>query len=510
MGRQIGEALKDRMQSLLPSFQLMMKQSFSRFFFLKRPFVKLFFNRKVSSIEKFIPAEYVEEMKGMAEGAGVDYRTILTLNVLYEFIHSCSAFVIKKEDGTLLHGRNLDYYMKGLPLGESGVAVLYRPERGHVYLSITFTGMAGVLSGMNDAGLSVTLNEVSTGKKTFRHIPMTFLLKKILQSCDNLACAERLVAGSRLWPGINLVVASKKDRSAAVFEVAGGIFGVRKLEGDYLIATNHFLTEKMKNLDLTVLPSNSLKRYLRLKQLLSEKACPGGIRCLKDLKDIQTGLLCLWGHTPDRPITLQSMVFLNNRLRVRLAMGAGYAPDREWIEVDLKSSLEAGKPVIKTVIPPSISQLQKEFLSWFSKFVEAKGRRERLSLSRSFFRKTSYPYFAYQAAAAAFYSKQYSSALRFLQEAEKKGLSADFVLFLHARALLALKKPKEAERLLKKIRALPASTHYWAQLMWYMARYYKRIGKRKKAETYMRQLRPLLYSLRAYRSPFWKRFLLSP
>ncbi len=510
MGRQIGEALKDRMQSLLPRFQLMMQESFSKFFFLKRPFVKLFFRRKVSSIEKFIPAEYVEEMKGMAEGSGVDYRTILTLNVLYEFIHSCSAFVIKREDGALFHGRNLDYYMKGLPLGESGVVVIYRPEEGHSYLSITFTGMAGVLSGMNDAGLSVTLNEVSTGKKTFNHIPMIFLLKKILQTCDDLGCAEKLVAESRLWPGINLVVSSKKDRSAAVFEVAGGTFAMRKLTGNYLIATNHFLTEKMKKFDLSVLPSNSLKRYIRLKQLLSARACPQGIRCLKDTKDIQTGLLCLWGHTPDRHITLQSMVFLNHSLKVRLAMGPGYAPDREWIEVDLKSSLKEGKPAVKALMQPSLSNLQKEFLSWFSKFVEAKGHKERLSLSRKFFQQTSYPYFAYQAAVAAFYSKQYRSALRYLQEAERKGLTADFVLFLHARTLLALKRPKEAERLLEKIKSLPASTHYWAQLMWYMARFYKRIGRGEKAETFMRQLRPLLYSLRAYRSPFWKRFLLNP
>ena len=55
------------------------------------------------------------------------------------------------------HCRNFDFYV-GDAFCRDKIIAFYRPSQGFKFMMITFGGMTGVLSGMNDQGLTVTIN----------------------------------------------------------------------------------------------------------------------------------------------------------------------------------------------------------------------------------------------------------------------------------------------------------------------------------------------------------------
>src|SRR4051812_9955615 len=59
----------------------------------------------------FLPGRFSEELRGVADGAGMDLRDVTAANFIPELFH-CSGFAIggsATKDGTLYHGRVLDY-----------------------------------------------------------------------------------------------------------------------------------------------------------------------------------------------------------------------------------------------------------------------------------------------------------------------------------------------------------------------------------------------------------------
>ena len=58
-----------------------------------------------------VPERFFEEMRGIADGAGMDVQDIIVANFIPELFH-CSGFAVSgsaTKDGTLYHGRILDY-----------------------------------------------------------------------------------------------------------------------------------------------------------------------------------------------------------------------------------------------------------------------------------------------------------------------------------------------------------------------------------------------------------------
>ena len=61
--------------------------------------------------KKYVPERFFEEMRGIADGAGMDVQDIIVANFIPELFH-CSGFALSgsaTKDGTLYHGRILDY-----------------------------------------------------------------------------------------------------------------------------------------------------------------------------------------------------------------------------------------------------------------------------------------------------------------------------------------------------------------------------------------------------------------
>jgi N-acylethanolamine-hydrolysing acid amidase len=89
-------------------------------------------------------------MKGIAASAGVALGDVVALNLAYELSALCTSIVASTEDGTLLHGRNLDFG-DGSQFTETlqnlTIHVEFQLDGQVVFESATYAGYVGILTG---------------------------------------------------------------------------------------------------------------------------------------------------------------------------------------------------------------------------------------------------------------------------------------------------------------------------------------------------------------------------
>jgi dienelactone hydrolase len=87
-------------------------------------------------------------------------------------------------DGTLYHGRILDY-MTAIGLQHAAGLFFVRPADGHDFVHVGYAGFVGAVTGMNRAGIS--LGEMGgRGRYLWDGVPMASLMRVALEECDSL------------------------------------------------------------------------------------------------------------------------------------------------------------------------------------------------------------------------------------------------------------------------------------------------------------------------------------
>ncbi len=136
--------------------------------------------------KKYVPARFFEEMKGIAAGAGMEERDIVIANFIPELFH-CSGFAISggaTKDGTLYHGRILDYSCDW-HLQDHAVLVVAEPEGKIPFVNVIYTGFIGSVTGMNADHVSIG----EMGGKGLGHwdgVPMAMLVRMVLEDAKTL------------------------------------------------------------------------------------------------------------------------------------------------------------------------------------------------------------------------------------------------------------------------------------------------------------------------------------
>lgn len=134
----------------------------------------------------FIPEKYQEEMKGMAKTSGISLEEIRLTNVFPALFH-CSGFALFDSatfDGTLYHGRILDYITE-LGLQYYPVIQILKPEGSYAFANISFAGFIGSVTGMNEK--QVTFGEMGGGGEgNWDGMPMAFLMREGMERANTL------------------------------------------------------------------------------------------------------------------------------------------------------------------------------------------------------------------------------------------------------------------------------------------------------------------------------------
>ncbi len=239
LGYQHGRLLKHRLKVPLAGHPLPLVSRW-----LNQPYER--WRTQAPHYEQFIPPHLIEEMRGIAAGAGIDYRDILTEHTFLEPLRApaCSAYAAfgkATADGTMVVGYNLEHH--GLGVAEKFTMVFdVRPDRGHRFISISWPGFAGSMAAMNDRGLVAVLHNAGSKHISSDGLPYAFLVREIVQSSATVEEAQEYLKHARRTIGNMVLIAQADPPRAVVAEFDAESIAFRFPEDDILIATNYFRT----------------------------------------------------------------------------------------------------------------------------------------------------------------------------------------------------------------------------------------------------------------------------
>jgi isopenicillin-N N-acyltransferase like protein len=247
-----------------------------------------FFNR---NLDQSIPNENLLEMYGISHYMSNDYSFIgpaylrvLNYHAAHDIGHAlvnyhmvgCTSFAVKNSasaDSSLLIARNFDFYV-GDNFAKNKIIAFIVPDSGYKFMNISWGGgMTGVLSGMNEKGLTVTINAASSDIPYSAATPISIVTRNILQYAKNIKEAIAIATRFKTFVSESILIGSAEDNNAILIEKSPTRQFVYSSPNDYLICTNHFqsdsfMTDK-RNLE-NMLNSPSLYRYFRVKELIKK------------------------------------------------------------------------------------------------------------------------------------------------------------------------------------------------------------------------------------------------
>ncbi|MGE3850937.1 MAG: C45 family autoproteolytic acyltransferase/hydrolase [Planctomycetota bacterium] len=165
--------------------------------------------------EPFLPTALKDELRGLAEGAGIPLEMVQAAHALPEKFHCSGAAAWGNQtiDGKLYHFRSLDY---SISIGnevkiQQNAALIVRKPTGKVASAIVgWTGTCGCVTGMNNAGISIGEMGCGVNDETFAGFPMFFLLRYILDEADTLDEALDILKRAPRTAGFNFIFGDGK------------------------------------------------------------------------------------------------------------------------------------------------------------------------------------------------------------------------------------------------------------------------------------------------------------
>mmetsp|Transcript_26735 Transcript_26735/g.92879 ORF Transcript_26735/g.92879 Transcript_26735/m.92879 type:complete len:371 (-) Transcript_26735:219-1331(-) len=189
-------------------------------------------NLTIDAVKPYVAPEFVQEMQGVADGAGLTLNKIFQLAVFPELIQAaCSMFgawgpaTQQSRGGDLVQLRALDWTTDG-PFQQYPVVIVYHPAgstgsdggggaAGHAYSVLTWAGLVGSITGMSSAqtGICEKVWIHYKGSKPRNGIPFTFLLRDILQYDNTVDEAVARIEGANRTCSIFVGVGDNKAKT---------------------------------------------------------------------------------------------------------------------------------------------------------------------------------------------------------------------------------------------------------------------------------------------------------
>lgn len=268
------------------------------------------FLAKARQMSDQFPAEHRQELDAFAKAAGIDRDRLLAINTLMDVYggFGCSSLIAESDrsaTGSPIFGRNLDIFSLGV-LQKYSLVIVYRPEGKHAFVSVSFPGVIGAFSGMNERGLALALHGVfqaddGSPNSDPKGVACTMLLRRVLEECDTVEQAEDLLRRSRHTTVLSVVLCDRAR--GAIAEVGPGGVAVRRATGGICACTNHFRAGRN-------LPVEICSRYAGL--LRNTQAGKLSVDAVaRKLHEVNQGSQ-----------TVQTMIFKPGPLRLQLAIGS--------------------------------------------------------------------------------------------------------------------------------------------------------------------------------------------
>jgi isopenicillin-N N-acyltransferase-like protein len=328
MGRQIGEARREQVHHSIENARVMIAQSYAA--------LELTWDGAKIQARKYLPfaeerySQYVDELRGIAEGANVSFDDLVVLNameaVTMDALHltRCTSFAVNETrtaDGHVLAAHNEDW----VPEDENDIYVVSAsPKDEPPFLAMTYGGLLPNV-GFNAYGIAQLIDSVYPNDSRIG-IPRLVVARAVLSSRRISGALGRTLVPHRA-AGYNHLIVHESGEMYSV-EVSARRFEILHGTDGYIVHTNHYLSPIMKEIEKD--PEELLSsrvRYFRANRLLRENSA----HTIKTLQAIQKdhvnlpNSICnhnIAGTDPlDRESTIASLVIDLTAREMHIAWG---------------------------------------------------------------------------------------------------------------------------------------------------------------------------------------------
>ena len=199
------------------------------------------------TFKKRIPQEYIEEMRGISDGAEIDFDKIFFLNALttISMADGCFAFAFKDNESKIITFRQIDISTKS-SLSKKMIVYIIKPQKGYGFAAILNPGWVSGETGMNEKGITVSENNINIKQTEWDTMPINHLSRFVLQYSESIDDVGRFLREQKVYPARLLFVSSKKK--ASIFEMANREMARMNMKEGYLAMANHACTIPSKNI----------------------------------------------------------------------------------------------------------------------------------------------------------------------------------------------------------------------------------------------------------------------
>ncbi|RLD80195.1 MAG: acyl-CoA--6-aminopenicillanic acid acyl-transferase, partial [Bacteroidetes bacterium] len=270
----------DKIEELVPSkfTQVFLRKFLSWYTRKMYIYVKEEYKDEIYSISPYLADKY--------DYIADKYQRSLYLHAAHDIGHSmqdlalvgCSSFAVwgdNTPDGELLIARNLDFYI-GDEFAKEKIITFIHPENGYKFMSVSWAGFVGVMSGMNEKGLTVTINAGKSDIPKIAKNPISLVAREIVQYASTIDEAITIAKKQEVFVSESIMVGSAQENKAVLIEISPDKFGVFEVENSSkLICSNHFQSKAYQNDENNtkhIKESHSRYRYDRMIELLSAES----------------------------------------------------------------------------------------------------------------------------------------------------------------------------------------------------------------------------------------------
>lgn len=264
-----------------------------------------FIHQHISAYKhSIISKEYLEEIDFIASISDFSPDQVLIANLYYDilkFYLGCTAFAVEHEE-TIYHSRNLDWHTENNLLGQRSRIFNFQRNGKTVFKTLSWPGFIGALSGSKPGKFSLTLNAVSSNDSPEIALPVSFLLREILDSSDSFEQAKAVLENTMIASDCLILLSGNASKEMVVIERTPKRSSTRETDQGYIVVTNDYKQLKNHLVGGSILQSTSCGRHDRAEELIRMNSPKNSEDCLGILRDNDVIM----------NITVQHMVF-NNR-----------------------------------------------------------------------------------------------------------------------------------------------------------------------------------------------------
>lgn len=284
MGRQVGEAARSQITNSIENARKLLDDAYDT--------LQLDWVGALIQARKYLPfaeeryPQYVDEIRGMAEGANVSFDDLTVVNameaVTMDALHltKCTSMAVNQErtsNGTVLVAHNEDW----IPEDEPDVYIIEaRPDHEPPFLAMTYGGLLPNI-GFNAIGIAQCCDSVYPTDSRIG-IPRVIVSRAVLAATTPREAIRRTLIPQRA-AGYNHLIVHESGEIYSV-EVSARQFAILYACDGTMVHTNHFVDGQMRKIESE--PDELIAtrvRYFRAQRLLNKT----GEHTIKSLQAIQ-------------------------------------------------------------------------------------------------------------------------------------------------------------------------------------------------------------------------------